>query len=367
MEKNSSIIAIRKLDVVAANRHFANLMGNVEYILNQEAQQYVEKFRKMKPNDLEIKSYEIIKKACINTPFNPESVKLVSGLHFPDIIAEGFYGVEVKSTNKNHWTSTGSSIVENTRIEGVENIYMLFGKLGGCPAEFRCRPYQEVLYDIAVTHSPRYLIDMELNDGETIFDKMGTSYDELRQSSDSIEYVKKYYKRMAMERGGQMPWWIGTEDDDTDPIAMNIRRWSSLRAVELDELRTQILILFPEVVNGNYDNAAMWLASAKGIVNHCIRDNFSAGGKIKCIAGKVHKEGLPRIWGTLAKNYDRVRKLLCKDSPIIPYIREYNPALLAGEDMYVCWMTQIEQRLLPIRIGNDIFHIKEVLEQRLIQ
>jgi hypothetical protein len=52
--------------------------------------------------------------------------------------------------------------------EYVEDIYVLFAKMGGKYPEFLCRPYQEVMCDIAVTHSPRYLIDMKLEAGETI-------------------------------------------------------------------------------------------------------------------------------------------------------------------------------------------------------
>ena len=81
---------------------------------------------------------------------------MVSGQRFPDIVAGQHFGVEVKSTKENKWVSTGSSIVESTRVDDVGSIYMLFGKLGGIPAEFRCKPYQNCLYDIAVTHSPLF-------------------------------------------------------------------------------------------------------------------------------------------------------------------------------------------------------------------
>ena len=46
---------------------------------------------------------------------------------------------------------------------------MLFGKLGGKTAEFKCRPYEDCLSDIAVTHSPRYLINMELTKEQDYF------------------------------------------------------------------------------------------------------------------------------------------------------------------------------------------------------
>lgn len=49
----------------------------------------------------------------------------------------------------------GGSVAEGTRVEDVEHIFILFGKLHK-PVEFRTRRYEECLCDIAVTHSPRY-------------------------------------------------------------------------------------------------------------------------------------------------------------------------------------------------------------------
>ena len=59
---------------------------------------------------------------------------------------------------------------------------MLFAKLAS-PIEFRCRPYEECLSEVVVTHSPRYLIDMNLAIGKTIFDKIKTPYNELRKKA----------------------------------------------------------------------------------------------------------------------------------------------------------------------------------------
>ena len=359
-----SIIAIRKVDINAANQQFAQLMNKTEQILNQEASIHVEKYRKLSSSKLEEVSQQTIQIACEDTPFNPDNVILVSGHKFPDIVADGYYGVEVKSTNKDHWTSTGSSIVENTRIDTVESIYLLFGKLGGTPAEFRCRPYQDVMRDIAVTHSPRYLIDMSLKKGETIFDKLKLPYDKLRTSPDSIEKVKQFYKKQAKQQGGRMPWWI--DESETEPISMNIQLWSTLSIIEKKDLKAQLLVLFPEVVNSDYSNAAMWLASAKGIVNPSFRDVFTAGGKVYVIDGKTAKEGLPKIWKSISDHYEMVKKYLVNDSSLLPYIREYNPDLLKSKDMHNRWLKQIEALLPPQTINKKEFHISTVLKDGIV-
>ena len=70
---------------------------------------------------------------------------------------------------------------------------MLFAKLAS-PIEFRCRPYEEVLSEVVVTHSPRYLIDMNLEEGKTIFDKIKMPYDTLRKKENPIRPIVDYYK-----------------------------------------------------------------------------------------------------------------------------------------------------------------------------
>lgn len=339
-EKN--IIAIRKEDVTAADSAFSYLMKKTEDNLNEKARNNIPEYKSLTASQLERVSMTAIQECCEGTPFRYEEIKLISGLRFPDIIAERYYGVEVKSTNKNHWTSTGSSIVETTRDKDVESIYMLFGKLGGTPAEFKCRPYHDVLYEIAVTHSPRYLIDMNLKSGETIFDKMSVAYDDLRTSPEPILKVKRYYKSKAEANGNQMPWWISSDEEAA--VSMNIRLWKDLSANEKADLVAQILVLFPEVVSGKYGKAALWLAAAKGIVCTNIRDLFSAGGKVRIVDGQTLKTPLPKVVKTLRDKYDRMKPLLKGDSPIMDYIHEYNPALLSG-NMYEVWLNEVVNEL----------------------
>src|SRR3989344_136159 len=53
---------------------------------------------------------------------------------FPDILAGRYFGAEVKMTTNDHWTSTGNSILESSRVPDVQKIYIIFGKLGGKPS-----------------------------------------------------------------------------------------------------------------------------------------------------------------------------------------------------------------------------------------
>ena len=171
--EEENIITVRNRNLQKADEAFADFMFMLESYLNEKAAAIPGTYCDCKSKELENVVVNVMKELCGRTPFRVEEIRLVSAQYFPDIIAEKYYGVEVKSTKENHWTSTGSSIVESTRDKNVENIYMLFGKLGGKTAEFKCRPYEDCLSDIAVTHSPRYLINMELTKEQTIFSKMG--------------------------------------------------------------------------------------------------------------------------------------------------------------------------------------------------
>lgn len=339
MEEN--IIAIRNIDSALANEAFANLMGKTESALNDRSKQDRNLFKKISASDLERVSCAVIKEVCADTPFRPEEVKLVSGAKFPDIMAEKYYGVEVKSTIKNHWTSTGSSIVESTRDEFVENIYMLFGKLGGEYAQFKCRPYQEVLSEIAVTHCPRYLINMELEAGESIFDKMGTTYDKLRTSDDSISQVRRYYRNKALEKGKlEMPWWLGAGDSEDVPSTVNVRFWRDLSPQEKLSYQAQIFILFPEVLVSKYDNASLWLCTTRSILNPHIRDTFTAGGKVRKAAGKILDSGYPQVYKQVTGCASEIKRWLRDVDFLETQVKEFNPRLLTGNP-YQAWLEQV--------------------------
>ena len=364
MNSDYNIIAVRKKDVSLAHQMFETLMSKTESIMNQNAVNNPNAYRKISPSDLEKCSVDTIRAACNNTPFDPNEVMLISGHRFPDIVAEKYYGIEVKSTISDTWTSTGSSIVETTRVKDVEDIYMLFGKLGGKIPECKCRPYQEVLYDIAVTHSPRYMIDMELNHDETIFHKMGVEYDDFRKSSDNIEKVRKYYREEAKRKGkAEMPWWI-TSDNIENAQSFNIRLWATLDAEERAELKAKCMILFPEALSPKasrtkYNDISLWLCSYNQVVNPNIRDLYSAGGKITHVDGKRLKAPVAQVFNVIVEYSDRVKALLkhpTKD--LLLLIAEHNPTLLSGGDLFDNWVK------LCCKIAEDKFPLEYWIETK---
>ncbi len=203
-----------------------------------------------------------------------------TGAHaFPDIVANKFFGIEVKMTTGNHWTSTGNSILESSRIEDVERIYIMFGKLGG-KFDIRYRLYQECLPEISVTHSPRYRINMELPLGKSIFDKIGIDYDTLRKDDNSIQIIKNYYRSQLKD--GEELWWIDQDSDDKS-VSPIIKPFRSLTNEEKENFIVEAMILFPEMFgnsNTKFERAAAYLIAEHNAVSANLRDLFTAGGKV---------------------------------------------------------------------------------------
>lgn len=340
--ETGNIIAIYNKNKQIALQEFDSLMSKTNAYMNKIASGF-NRFTDCDAKQLEKETVIALKKQCSNTPFTPDDIQLVSGQRFPDIVAAKHFGVEVKSTKENKWTSTGSSIVESTRIEDVNYIYMLFGKLGGTPAEFMCKPYQDCLYDIAVTHSPRYLIDMNITKKDTIFSKMGVEYDEFRLSDNPIGTMRNYYIEKIKERGQTaMPWWIQSETV-TSPT---LRLWSkgTLTQEEEERYKAEMLILFPtEICNSNFDRAALWLCIRHSIINTHFRDLFTAGGKVM-----LHNECCPAIIRRILHLAPIVQKLLSNHSLWID-MQDNNPSLLHANDKYQYWTKQITENYPEIK------------------
>lgn len=344
----SRIIAIRSANPEKARLAFKDFMQRTEDFLNDRAASDPSAFRKINAYDLEKLSVKSMQEVCVNTPFSPSDISLVSGQTFPDIIAACYYGVEVKSTKSDHWKSTGGSIIESTRNASVEDIYMLFGKLGGTP-KFKCRPYQDCLYDIAVTHSPRYLIDMNIGESETIFSKMGISYDDLRASDDSISQVRKYYRKKTKGDGKKnVAWWLNDKEEENQSIVVNL--FGALPNEVKEHIKLEMLILFPiAIIDGDYSEVAMWLLSRHNSLCYNMRDVFSAGGKADLLNGKKMATPVPRIVKVFLDSADKVREII---DTMRPEIAQCDPQLLQDGDLFQNWIKLIDEECKK-RYGRD--------------
>tara|TARA_B110000091_G_scaffold208115_1_gene247289 strand:- start:1307 stop:2362 length:1056 start_codon:yes stop_codon:yes gene_type:complete len=291
---------------------FKTLLNATIEELNAHAKKSPKKIEQLRGDKLEPYVRDVMTDLAVGSQFE-NSIELIGGQKFPDIIAKKLYGIEVKTTTKNHWKTTGNSVLESTRVDDVERIFMLFGKLGK-PIEFRCRAYEECLSEVVVTHSPRYLIDMNLEEGKTIFDKINTPYDTLRQKKNPIKSITDYYKSKL--KPGQDLWWI-QDTEKASNLVINI--WNNLSLKEKKETKNRAMIYFPEVFSSRGDKfarLAIWLVTREAVVCPNVRDLFTAGGKDDYFIKNKTYKNIPRVFIKLFDNIDSVLEILMNTSSI---------------------------------------------------
>lgn len=289
---------------------------------------------------------EKMRQAAIGTAF--EGTIIPTGAQtFPDIVTQDEeFGVEVKVTTSDKWVSTGNSILETTR-KPVKKIYMFFGKLGGKP-DIQYRPYEECLSEIVATHSPRYLINMGLGLGDSIFDKMRTSYEDFRSSSP-IPKAQAYYKAQLGE--GEQLWWIGSDDSDAPDQASTpliIKQYNALSPTTRDQFIAEVMVLFPEIfLSGDrkkYLNASAFLMKRYGAVHPSMRDPFTAGGK-----AHFNLEGgeydLPHIYKELCLKAPLIKEALASQDELLEKYWHFLPEESRKENYWLITSTKQAEEL----------------------
>lgn len=197
---------------------------------------------------------------------------------FPDI-AVGRFGVEVKFTLNDTWRSVANSVLETNRIESVEKVYLVFGKMGGKP-EVRWGDYEQSVIHVRTSHVPRFEIELFAN--RSLFDLMGISYDDFRHlpMEDKMRHIRSYARSRLHE--GERLWWLEDTPDAEHTLPIQARLYTSLSAKEKKSLRAEAVLLCPGIVasgrsRNKYDDVVLYLLTYHGVIAHQARDLFSAG------------------------------------------------------------------------------------------
>lgn len=323
------------------NVHAKKSSKNVATLLGRNLEPYVK---------------DVMADLAVGTAFE-NSIELIGGQKFPDIVAKKYYGIEVKTTTQNHWKTTGNSVLESTRVDNVERIFMLFAKLAS-PIEFRCRPYEEVLSEVVVTHSPRYLIDMNLEEGNTIFDKIKMPYDTLRKKENPIRPIVDYYKSKL--NPGEELWWMDAENN-SKPSNIVIRIWNNLSINEKQELKNRAMIYFPELFGNSIDKfgrLAIWLVTREAAVCPNVRDLFTAGGKSDYLIGKKRYKKVPRIFLNLFDNVPSIVETIFNTSAF--ELSEYWETKTSEKNKLLDWIELVADHSKKIQDAKHL-NIKQIL------
>lgn len=341
-------------------KEFDFLLGSTLTELNSHAKNSSKKVATLLGRNLEPFVKDVMTEIAVGTPFE-NSIELIGGQKFPDIVAKKYYGIEVKTTTQNHWKTTGNSVLESTRVNDVERIFMLFAKLAS-PIEFRCRPYEEVLSEVVVTHSPRYLIDMNLEQGKTIFDKIKMPYDTLRKKENPIKPIVNYYKSKL--KAGEELWWMDSENGNSSSNIV-IRIWNNLPPSEKQDIKNRAMIYFPELFGNRSDKfnrVAVWLATRQSIVCPNIRDLFTAGGKVDIIIGTKTYQRVPRIFLNLFNNLPKISENIMQISAV--ELSEYWEMKTTEESKVSDWIELVSESAKSIRDAQHL-NIKEILTEQI--
>ena len=114
--------------IISANsqphrNEFDALLSSTITELNSHAKKSAKLISDLTGNKLEPYVKDVMTDLAFGTAFE-NSIELIGGQKFPDIVAKKYYGIEVKTTTQNHWKTTGNSVLESTRVEDVERIFM---------------------------------------------------------------------------------------------------------------------------------------------------------------------------------------------------------------------------------------------------
>ena len=236
---------------------------------------------------------EIVKMDTLKTACKDAGVEATPTFHphaFPDLLANG-YGVEVKHTTKDTWLAVGNSIFEGMRDQDAQQIYVIYGKMGGWP-EVRWKRYEDCVSHVRVSHSPRFVIEM---DGSTqLFRTMDVSYPDFCALSpeDKMAHVRRYAQGRLRE--GERLWWLEDREEQEHSLPIAVTVYRTLPEDRKRILRAEATLLCPEVVKGGrsrgkYDRAGLYLITQHGVFAPQLRDLFSAGSVGARMGERGHK------------------------------------------------------------------------------
>ena len=161
---------------------------------------------------------------------------------------------------------------------------IVFGKVRGADSLFRAKEYEKCISNVVVTHSPRYLIDLDIDDGNSFFDRANLSYNDISESDQPIKMITDYFLSI-----GQTAWWLA----ESTPAA--IQMFGNLPVVQKGQLMGHAFVYFPEIFSNSgvkFYRYMSWLASENSIfVNtqyHCSKIGFSIEQGRNC--GKFRTE-----------------------------------------------------------------------------
>jgi hypothetical protein len=185
----------------------------------------------------------------------------------------------VKYTLNDTWRSVANSVFESTRAEGVNHVYLLFGKMGGEPC-VRWGHYGECVVHVRTSHVPRF--EVEMGSDRSLFGLLGIAYSDFAQLPEDEKMLHiRDYARARLKRGERL-WWLEDKEEADHTLPIQARLYTSLISDEKRALRAEAALLCPQIVGSSrskrkYDDVSLYLLTYHGVLAPQVRDLFSAG------------------------------------------------------------------------------------------
>lgn len=282
-----------------------------------------------------------------------------SGQAFPDVPC-GRYGVEVKFTKGNKWTSIANSIRETKRIDGVEKVYVMFGKMGGEP-ESRWGRYEECVVHVRTTHEPRFQIDMT-GGRPSLFEVMAIDYDEFRKLDimEKMPYIRTYAR--SIHPDGRL-WWLESDEGEDVIRPLDPVLYTSLDKQTQRRYRAEAALLSPRVLKQGdrekYNDVVLFMLTYHDVLCHQARDLFSAGSA----AGVSQSDGSgePQVKKALERLQNEMLEAAEYLDPAL--FEEYWGESVLPEDRIAWWLEKADSYATGWKPSDELF--KEYQRNRL--
>ena len=257
------------------------------------------------------------------------------------------FGIEVKTSRAQNWKTLGGSIMESTRIEDVDRINVLFAKLK--PFEVRTMKFEDCVSGVSVTHSPRYLIDFNIDPSDSIFNQIGIPYDVVRVQEKPFNCFRDYFREKARQSNTDL-WYLADDtggEEVEDFPSLDIKFFSDLHPEEKRRLIARAFLLFPEVLakTANYKKISLWLLKM-GILNNSLRDMFSANSNVD-----VHGYMLPSKFERLRIYYNDIVNDILSGETFPIDVQDRYPELSKSE-ILAQWKIEIFENIESYKGGK---------------
>lgn len=286
-----------------------------------------------------------------------QEVVLHSGRKFPDIVFKDTnVGVEIKTAQKG-WACLGNSVAASTLVDGVSEVYLLFGS-GEANFEARYSRYEDSVKSVEVTHSPRYVLDMNTPHRGSYLYRIGKTLPDMLAMDDPISCVVEEARRNLKK--GERLWWVSEEVS----APLLIRPWRAVKSHEKKTLVASAFALFPSQVlrapRADYSGFALWLTQRHSILNSNVRDAFTSGGRLTSLDfGDGVLNDIPHVFLTLRSHLPEIVRVIKEDLSAADWSHNYqcnHEESDTSEKRLKMWRAVVEP-LMVSHSGNDDYSI----------